>query len=83
MNGAWGEGARGHKGEGERGKHKPWWIHNGTEVEPWWNRSGTVVEPHAFLVEPGFSALLAPCVFAHFARTDPRPTTSFIILEGD
>ena len=58
------------------------WFHSGTVVEPWWNRSGTVLEPHAFLVEPGFSALLAPCVFAHFACMDPRPTTPFIILEG-
>ena len=59
-----------------------WWNRGGTVVEPRWNRSGTVVEPDAFLVEPGFSPPLAPCVFEHFACLNPRPTTPFIILKG-
>ena len=59
-----------------------WWNRGGTVVEPRWNRSGTVVEPGAFLVEPGFSPPLAPCVFEHFACLNPRPTTPFIILKG-
>ena len=67
--------------EGQRGRVSG--VGCGTMVEPWWNRNGTLVEPRAFLVEPRFSAVLAPCVFAHFACVGPPPTTSFIILKGD
>ena len=51
-------------------------------VEPWWIRSGTVVEPLTILVEPGLGDGLALCVFEDFARSGPRPTSSYIILRG-
>ena len=82
--GGWAGKARGGKaragwqvlGGGRRG---PGGNRGGTVVEPWWNGSGTVVEPHVFLVEPGFRASLAVCVFALSPCTSPRPTTPFII----